>query len=403
MADTNDWMPNVRQVEDDDSQAMSYVRSLFAEGRIDEARAELRALMEKDPENTRPVVALGLSLMRERRLEEAAQLFERAMEIDPADEVPPLLAAQVGLRGDNPEYSEIHFHKALAINPTSIQALTGLGRLHLRNDNPEEAIAVFERALEIDPQSRMLRHQIATVCADQGRHDEAQAHLQHLLSVFPGDEQASIQLANVHHRKGDTEAALDLLREAQEAHPDHAGLLVAQGHILNRAGRHAEAETPLRRAMAIPRSLPETPAQPPGQADPGAEFMRRIAEWWRQQPRMFAQILLIQALIPQNKLAEARQTLARMPRQGPMAAVVQRLYGDAFAFEGNLGAAEQSYRAALHAARGGEALLREVEVRKSAEGLEGAALLSAYTEALDRNLEQQFSAMTAGRGDGVPG
>ena len=109
MSNTEEWMPNVEQVANDQGQAMRFVRSLLREGRNDEARAELQNMIDQDPSNLRAILAFGMSLQRDRRLEEAAQYFERAMAVDPNNAVAPLMAANVGVQGDNAEYAETHF------------------------------------------------------------------------------------------------------------------------------------------------------------------------------------------------------------------------------------------------------------------------------------------------------
>ncbi|MBK1635018.1 tetratricopeptide repeat protein [Rhodovulum adriaticum] len=400
MSDTNEWTPSFREFDDTDTQSMGYIRSLFSEGRVEEARAELQKQIEADPDNARPVIALGFSLLRERRLEEAARQFEKAMDLDPENEVPALLAAQVGMRGDNPEYAEVNFHKALAANPNSVRALTGLSRLHLRNDKPEEAITVLERAIEADPQSRRLRQRLAALCVDQDRYEDAQAHLEHVLSIFPDDIPTVIQLGNALHDMGKADEALTLLRRTAEAHPEDAGLLSALGNMLIRSGNFQEAEGLLRRAVTLPRRAAAAGGEQASQLGQGqaqsprqAEFRRRMADWFRGRPRVFAQLLLVQALIPQNKQSEAREILAQLPRRGNMAVAIQRLYGDAFAREGNITAAEESYRAALHSAPKGETYIRKIDEARSARKLSDTELFALYTDALDQSQKDMMSSL----------
>ncbi|MDP3961089.1 MAG: tetratricopeptide repeat protein [Pseudorhodobacter sp.] len=376
MPNTEEWVPNVEQVGGDESQRMNYIRGLVSEGRTEEARAELHTLIEQDPKNTRALMAYGLSLMRDHRLADAVQYFEQAMEVDPKNAVAPILAAMVGVQGDNPEYAEANFHKALAIRPTSIQALTGLARLHQRNKKPDEAVAVLEHALEIDPQSERVRQRLAAVYSAMGRDPEAKAQLEYALSIKPGDQSTALLLARLCNKMDQPDEALKTLEAALAASPTDARLLLAVGRSKLAKKDFAGAEAAVRKAMAAPRG--------PAQAAP--QFVQGGGQ--TQRPNLLTQIALVRALIPQKKLTEAREILGRAPRSGRARALVQRLYGDAFAVEGKFDAAEQSYHAALMQMRDGEAGLATINAAKATKPAPtGAALIKLYTDEFERRAD----------------
>jgi|GEM_PF-1222131 len=376
MPDSEEWVPNVEQVGGDESQRMNYIRGLVSEGRTEEARAELHTLIEQNPKNSRALMAYGLSLMRDHRLADAVQYFEQAMAVDPKDAVAPILAAMAGVQGDNPEYAEAMFHKALAIRPTSIQALTGLARLHQRNKKPDEAVAVLEHALEIDPQSARVRQRLAAVYSATGRDPEAKAQLEYALSIKPGDQSTALRLARLCNKMDEPDAALTTLESALAASPSDARLLLAVGRSKLAKKDYAGAEAAVRKAMAAPR----------GPAQGAPQFVQGGGQ--AQQPNLLAQIALVRALIPQKKLTEARKILGRARRSGPARALVQRLYGDAFAVEGKFDAAEQSYHAALLQMRDGEQALASINAAKARKPAPtGAALIKLYTDEFERRAD----------------
>jgi len=376
MPDSEEWVPNVEQVGGDESQRMNYIRGLVSEGRTEEARAELHTLIEQDPKNTRALMAYGLSLMRDKRLADAVQYFEQAMAVDPKNAVAPLLAAMAGVQGDNPEYAEANFHKALAIRPTSIQALTGLAQLHQRNKKPDEAVAVLEHALEIDPQSERVRQRLAAAYSTMGRDPEARAQLEYALSIKPGDQVTALQLARLCNKMDEPDEALKTLEAALAAAPTDARLLLAVGRSKLAKGDFAGAEAAVRKAMTAPR----------GPAQGAPQFVQGGGK--AQRPNLLMQIALVRALIPQKKLTEAREILGRAPRGGRAKALVQRLYGDAFAIEGKFDAAEQSYHAALLQMRDGEAALATINAAKATKPAPtGAALIKLYTDEFARRAD----------------
>lgn len=382
MSDSEDWMPNVEQVGSDQNQSMGYVRSLMREGKIDEARAELQRIIEAEPDNTQALMAYGMSMQAERRFEEASDLYERVMEIEPDNIAGPMLAASVGVQGDNSEYAEANYHKALAITPTSMPALMGLARLHMSNEKSEAALEVLERAIEIDPQSGMIRRQLARILSNLDRPDEARAHLQHMLTVRPGDQPSTLLLAYMYNEEGQSDKAMMVLEDAINIHPEDPRLKIAVARSKLEQNDYEGAEAVLRRVisggeMAGQGQRPRIGGWRPGQ------FMRRRPNWG-------AQLTLVQALVPQGKLKEAREILGKAPRNKATAPLVQRLYADTFAAEGNYDAAEQSYRAAVLGLKHGEEVLQSIDDEKAAEAnMTADKLVALYTDKYDDALRQQ--------------
>lgn len=420
---------------------MDYVRSLFREGRREEAMTELRGIIEREPDNGRPLMALGLAELRGRNLEEAAKLFERAMEVDPDNESPALLAARVGMMGRNPEYSEASFHKALERKPTSVRALTGLAGLHIRNGKPEEALNVLRRAIEMDPQSQILRMRISSMLLQQEKYQEAAGHLEHLLTLNPESAPASSMLARAYSKTGKTDKAQDLLTKAAEVSPKDIGLLTTKADLLIDKEDFADAETVLRKAMALEdqqtapervapartsetspvnaawRNRPQaggtdTPRARGGQGrfrnnnatapaageggETAASMIERAFDRFRKRNRVYTRLLLVRALIPQGKHSEARSVLTDMNRNRRTRELVLRLHGDIFAAEQNFSAAEESYRAALHHSKTGASRLTSIDAKKSEGKLTGDALMALYQSEVTEDQKQAMSRMAEG-------
>lgn len=106
-----------------------------------------------------------------------------------------------------------------------------------------------------------------------------------------------------------------------------------------------------------------------------------------------ARIALVQALIPQGKLTEARTLLASSSRGARTPSLVHRLYGDAFVAEEKWSAAEKSYRAAVSALReGGDEMLARIDAQKAANPkATGADLMKIYTDAFEARRAEQVA------------
>lgn len=309
------------------------------------------------------MLAYGVSLVREKRLDEAAPYVERVQEIDPTNTTAALMAAQIGVRGGNSEYAEANYHKALQADPRNMRALMGLARLHNQNKKPEAAIEVLKTAVEVDPQSARVRRQLAALLRQNSQADEAKAQLEHALAANPSDRGTAVQLANVCMRDGDKAEAISILEKALEGQPGNRRLTMSLGRMKLRAEDYEGAETVLR---------------PLASSERGA----------------LARIALVQSLIPQHKLSEARSLLARSSRGSKTSSLVHRLYGDAFVEEEKWESAEQSYRAGVAAMRqGGDELLAEIDAAKAANpGASGAALIQIYKDVFAAKRAEQVAA-----------
>jgi len=387
MTQSETWIPTVEKIDGNDGDSIAYIRSLIAEGRSDEAMAELYARIENDPENSRPVMALGLTLLGKQRFEEAVVQFERAMEIDPENEAPALLAAYTGLRGNNSEYAEASFHKALQRNPNSTNALLGLSRLHLRNKNTEAAIEVIARAIEIDPEAKLLRTTMGLLLAQNNQPDEAAAQFEHILSLIPSDPQTVALLSSVYSELDRSNEAVAVVQEALKSAPNDEGLLMALGYLHVGRKEFVEAEIVLQKVIAEEGRSAGAEAATEGDTPnrPVQNFFKWLGSMAERRPRNVARLLLVQALIPQGKISEARAILADLPRTGPIAIATHRRYGDTFLAEGNKSAALESYAAALRRSDGGLDAIASIDNDPEVNSID--ARIARYVEEIDSQLK----------------
>ncbi len=118
-------------------------------------------------------------------------------------------------------------------------------------DRAEEALADYERAVELAPRSGVARLHLAGVLHQLGRPREAVASYEAALMLRPGDPTALVGLALCRHDLNDRDEAARLLDALLAEHPDHVAGLVERNRLRVRAGRAAEAEAGLRRAVAL--------------------------------------------------------------------------------------------------------------------------------------------------------
>ena len=118
-----------------------------------------------------------------------------------------------------------------------------------------DSVAVFESLLATDPASPQLRADLAQALLAAGDLDGAIEEASAVLRHHPSVVQAWLTRATAHKARHDFTAAAEDFARTVHLVPNRAGILVNQAHCLAEQDRLAEAETILRRAVAVaPRS-----------------------------------------------------------------------------------------------------------------------------------------------------
>ena len=245
---------------------------LHQHGRLDEAEAKYRQVLQTDPDHRQALRLSGI-LARERgefgvslaRLERLAELCG----VDPA------ILCEIGLTrmmAGELAVANRCFRQALAADPNAHKAIANLGALLQRRGHVAEAIDMYRRCLEIDAGDLEVRCNLASALLEVGRGEDALAECDEalamsadnpmLLAVQGGvlcglekfdrgvtvlepvvsagvlDEMAMINLAFAWHRLGEAGTAADILGRCIAVFPDSAravadlaGVRLALGQI----------------------------------------------------------------------------------------------------------------------------------------------------------------------------
>lgn len=153
----------------------------YAQGRYDEAAAELELALELDP--TLADVQYGLGKLAEvlDRPEEAENCYRQATELEPE----PLYFDALGsFLYDHGRYddAEAAFLQSLAIAPDNIHALRNLGSLYYAQGRIDEASAKLQAALKIHPNASLYSN-LGTIFFSQGLYSKAAAAFEDALGM----------------------------------------------------------------------------------------------------------------------------------------------------------------------------------------------------------------------------
>jgi protein O-GlcNAc transferase len=221
------------------------------EGRYGDACQELRAVLDARPDAAEAWSHLALALHAMKRYEEALSAFEKAIALRPtqgdAHNNRGNLLSDLGRH----EEALASYERALALRPRNIQALGNRGAALADLGRCEEALASYERALALTPDHPELLDQQGSVLAKLGRFDEALASYVKALLARP-------EYAPAHYHRGNVLANLKRYQQALTSYgkaialqPDFAEAFDNRGNALAALKRHEEALASYDRALAL--------------------------------------------------------------------------------------------------------------------------------------------------------
>jgi protein O-mannosyl-transferase len=146
---------------------------LKAQGNHREAIPHFQSFIaEQPPELAQVLQARALladALTKEQRLEEAAAQYRALLSRQPEDDQSMVLLAQILLREQRFGEAAEWYGKAVAARPGDVSARIGLGIALASSGRLDEAITAFRRAVDLDPENPHARQNLARALALRAR------------------------------------------------------------------------------------------------------------------------------------------------------------------------------------------------------------------------------------------
>ena len=140
-----------REKPDDPETQVLFSSLLLAVGRLDEARDELEAVLEADPQNINALYNLSLVEGAEGRRAARQEMLQQILTLDPEE---PRANATLGeIYLENEEYGKAKgaFERSIATDPENLVARLGYGNVLRKTEQYTESVEQFDTAAEIDP------------------------------------------------------------------------------------------------------------------------------------------------------------------------------------------------------------------------------------------------------------
>ncbi|WP_287127708.1 lipopolysaccharide assembly protein LapB [Candidatus Cyanaurora vandensis] len=316
MTTSSKFTPKVKQLGKSEQSRIKLSFSLAKEGRLAEAMAELEALLEENPSSFSAHVAIGNLLYRQKAYDEALSHYQKAIQIEPKKPQAILKAGVTYLRKNEADKATAQFQNALKVSPKAHQAFVGLGQAFVLKEKYEEAVQQCRKALMLNPRLNQARQVMAQAYVKMGKLDDATAELKTAINYKADNFSGYAQLGRIYLTQQDYGAAREALEEALKLKPE---------------------------------------------AKPGVRLG------------------LVQALIAEEKLGEATETLKQVNQSNRLAPIVHKLWGDIYTAQGLTKEAAEEYRAATLLAKEGDGALEELDM-ETVEDIDWEEMADSYRE-----------------------
>jgi tetratricopeptide (TPR) repeat protein len=187
----------------------------------------------------------------EGRLLEAEAACREILEVQPnvaeAEHLLGLIAHQNGRLGE----AITHVRRATGLAPQAALFHANLGEMHRLAGRPELAVEEAQRALEIEPAMPAALSNLGVALYELKDYEEAAQAQRKAIAAAPTFADAHGNLGNALHALRDFDGAIAAYRRAVELQPDHADAWANLGTTLHHGGSFDDAIMALRRAIAL--------------------------------------------------------------------------------------------------------------------------------------------------------
>jgi tetratricopeptide (TPR) repeat protein len=162
---------------------------LQAAGKLDEAEAAYKAILEKSPDVPEVYQNLGSLYLAKKDYPAAETAFQKGLELRPDSTDMSTLLARVYQESGQTEKAMALIEKSAGAHPEDAKAQFNRGIFLLNANKNEEAIGAFEAAIKADPNTTEAYYRLGALMVGQGKIPEAIQLLEKYLSLNPTDAQ----------------------------------------------------------------------------------------------------------------------------------------------------------------------------------------------------------------------
>ena len=189
-------------------------------GRLDEAEAQYRQVIEAHPDNADALHLLGVLARQAGRYDDAVDLIQQAIARNNRN---PSYHANLGTAlevSGKREEALAAYRRAIQINPNYPEAYYKLGAALRDSDKPDDAVQAFRRAIQIKPDYAEAYNEFGSLLRKAGKGDMAVEAFRRAIKIKPDYTDAHYNHGVALQGAGRLDEAIQALQRAVELKPD---------------------------------------------------------------------------------------------------------------------------------------------------------------------------------------
>lgn len=224
---------------------------LLSMGRIDDARAVLKAELAAWPDNVEALFALA----ELERFSGDAKAHRAAIEAlivkDPKNPDAQAAMGDIHYESRNFTKAEASYAAALAVAPANVEALLGSARLKFKRDDMKGALVLLDRAVAAAPGDAIAYLDRSRVLYQLGRYAECEADMDTAIKLAPGSAWNYVERGRLYLDTGRLELAKADLDRSIALDPEYFLAYVYRASIHENSGSDAAALADYRTAAKL--------------------------------------------------------------------------------------------------------------------------------------------------------
>jgi tetratricopeptide (TPR) repeat protein len=204
--------------------AVTHATMLGEAGKVDEAVAELQALLTHRPIDRSIYISIAQVYLQAKRFEAAEQSIQKALDLSPNpedQEFALFVQGSIYERQKKYDQAEQTFKKVLSVDPLNSSASNYLGyMLADRGIRLEESVKYIQKALELEPDNAAYLDSLGWAYFKMGRYDLAENPLEKAASKIQDDPTIHEHLGNLYLRQGKKARAQEEWQRALKEWPE---------------------------------------------------------------------------------------------------------------------------------------------------------------------------------------
>ncbi len=203
------------------------------------ALKEYRAVLDKDPENIKALIARGELLEKAGNLDEAVKSYEKALKFDHPLAYTSLIRLYVN--NDEKAKAVALARQAVKLNPKSVVAINLLVDTYAATGDIESMIKTLEEAKVSNPMSVLFYNRLGAYYAKSGEADKAVSEFKASLNIEPRQPDTLGALSILLIRTKDLDRAEEYARKLVQIKPGYSVSYIPMATIQKERGQSGQA------------------------------------------------------------------------------------------------------------------------------------------------------------------